>query len=185
MEGFIDYFFEKQTTFLDYFDKEHTLFFVDEPNRVLEAGQAVETEFRESMQHRLEKGYVLPGQSGLLFSYQEFAAAVCAGNALGLCTLENARAPFHVSGKYSLTVHAVNPYNNSFEFLVKDLKRWKQEGYRVILMSASRTRGSRLAGDLLAEGLTSYYTEDPGREVLPGEILITYGPVSYTHLIVE
>ncbi|WP_283682394.1 transcription-repair coupling factor [Parablautia sp. Marseille-Q6255] len=175
MEGFIDYFFEKQTTFLDYFDKEHTLFFVDEPNRVLEAGQAVETEFRESMQHRLEKGYVLPGQSGLLFSYQEFAAAVCAGNALGLCTLENARAPFHVSGKYSLTVHAVNPYNNSFEFLVKDLKRWKQEGYRVILMSASRTRGSRLAGDLLAEGLTSYYTEDPGREVLPGEILITYG----------
>lgn len=42
-------------------------------------------------------------------------------------------------------------------------------------MAASRTRGSRLAGDLLAEGLTSYYTEDPKREVLPGEILITYG----------
>ena len=42
-------------------------------------------------------------------------------------------------------------------------------------MAASRTRGKRLAGDLLAEGLTSYYTEDPEREVLPGEILITYG----------
>ena len=175
MEGFIDYFFKEKTSFLDYFDTDSTLFFVDEPNRILESGEAVETEFRESMQHRLEKGYVLPGQAGLLFSHQELAAAVCTRNSLGLCTLENARAPYHVSGKFSLTVRAVNPYNNSFELLVKDLKRWKQEGCRVILMAASRTRGNRLAGDLLAEGLTSYYTEDPKREVLPGEILITYG----------
>lgn len=175
MEGFIDYFVEEQTSFLDYFDLECTLLFLDEPNRLLEAGEAVEAEFRESMQHRLEKGYVLPGQAGILFSHQEFAASVCAGNAVGLCTLENARAPFHVTGKFSLTVRSVNPYNNSFEFLVKDLQGWKRAGYRVILMAASRTRGKRLAGDLLAEGLASYYTEDPEREVLPGEILITYG----------
>ena len=175
MEGFIDYFVEEKTTFLDYFDAGSTLLFLDEPNRILESGDAVEMEFRESMQHRLEKGYVLAGQTGLLFSNQELAAAVCARNAVGLCTLENARSPFTVSDKFSLTVHSVNPYNNSFEYLVKDLKRWKREGYRVILMSASRTRGNRLAGDLLAEGLTSYYTEDPEREVMPGEILITYG----------
>ncbi|HIR75983.1 MAG TPA: transcription-repair coupling factor [Candidatus Choladousia intestinipullorum] len=175
MEGFVDYFVPEKTSLLDYFDPEQTLIFLDEPNRLLESGNAVETEFRESMQHRLEKGYVLPGQAGILFSHQEAAAAVCVRNAVGLCTLENARAPFSVTGKFSLTVRSVNPYNNSFELLVKDLQGWKRAGYRVILMAASRTRGKRLAGDLLAEGLTSYYTEDPEREVLPGEILITYG----------
>jgi transcription-repair coupling factor (superfamily II helicase) len=175
MEGFIDYFTEEKTTFLDYFDRESTLFFLDEPNRIIEAGDAAEQEFRESMEHRLEKGYVLPGQTGLLFSVQEAASAFCTRNTIGLCTLEQARAPFAVSGKFSLTVRSVNPYNNSFEFLVKDLQRWKKEGYRVLLLSASRTRGNRLAGDLLAEGLTSYYTEDPEREVQPGEILITHG----------
>ena len=175
MEGFIDYFTEEKTTFLDYFEEESTLLFLDEPNRILESGDAVELEFRESMQHRLEKGYVLSGQAGLLFSVQEVIVSICARNTVGLCTLENARAPYTVSAKFSLTVHSVNPYNNSFELLVKDLKKWKREGYRVVLVSASRTRGNRLAGDLLAEGLTSYYTEEEEREVMPGEILITYG----------
>ena len=174
-EGLIDYFTEKKESFLDCFPTEKTLLFLDEPNRILESAQAVELEFRESMEHRLEKGYVLPGQTKLLFSSQEAAARMCAGRAVGLCTLENARSPWMVTGKYSLTVRSVNPYNNSFEYLVHDLKRWKKEGYRVILLSASRTRGNRLAGDLLEEGLTSYYTEDPLREVQPGEILITYG----------
>ncbi len=175
MESFVDYFIPQKTTFLDYFDENTTLLFLDEPNRMLEAAQAVEAEFRESMEHRLEKGYVLPGQTSLLFSCNEAAAAICRRNAVGLCTLENARAPWTVSGKFGLTVRSVNSYNNSFEYLVQDLRRWKREGYRVILLAASRTRGNRLAGDLLEEGLTSFYTEDENREVQPGEVLVTYG----------
>ncbi|MCD7818418.1 MAG: transcription-repair coupling factor, partial [Lachnospiraceae bacterium] len=175
MEGFIDYFVEEWISFLDYFDTEHTLIFLDEPNRVLESGEAAELEFSESMKNRLEKGYVLPGQTKILFSAQETVTAICRRNAVGLCTLENAKTPWTVSGKYSLTVHSVNPYNNSFDYLVKDLKSWKKEGFRVILLSASRTRGNRLARDLTEEGLAAFYTEDEEREVQPGEILITYG----------
>lgn len=175
MEGFIDYFAEQAVTFLDYFDPERTLLFLDEPNRLLESGDAVELEFRESMEHRLEKGYVVPGQTSILFSGQEIAGRISRQNAVGLCTLENARSPWAVSAKFSLTVRSVNPYNHSFELLVKDLQRWKREGYRVVLLSASRTRGNRLAGDLMQEGLVSYYTEDEEREVQPGEILITHG----------
>ena len=175
MESFIDYFIPGKTMLPDYFDENTTLIFLDEPNRMLEAAQAVEAEFRESMEHRLEKGYVLPGQTSLLFSCNETAAALGRRNAVGLCTLENARAPWTVSGKYGLTVRSVNSYNNSFEYLVQDLRRWKREGYRVILLAASRTRGNRLAGDLLEEGLTSFYTEDADREVQPGEVLVTYG----------
>ncbi len=160
MEGFLDYFTEERISFLDYFDPDRTLIFLDEPNRILEAASAVEMEFSESMKNRLEKGYVLPGQTKLLFSTQETAAAICKRNAVGLCTLENAKAPWVVSGKYSLTVRSVNPYNNSFEYLVKDLKGWKKSGYRVILLAASRTRGNRLAQDLTEEGLSAFYTEN-------------------------
>lgn len=74
----------------------------------------MEQEFRESMEHRLEKGYVLPGMTKILFSCQEIAGFLSGRNSIGLCTLENARAPFSVSGRYSLTVRSVNPYNNSF-----------------------------------------------------------------------
>ena len=61
-----------------------------------------------------------------------------------------------VNHKFSFDVRNVNSYQNSFEILIKDLTRWKKEGYRVVLLSASRTRASRLAGDLREYDLRAY-----------------------------
>ena len=186
-EGFMDYFVAEKTSFLDYFNPDTTMLFLDEPNRLLEAGEAAEEEFRASMEHRLEKGYVLPGQTGLLFTCNQTAGAICKKNAIGLCTLENARAPFTVTAKYSLTVRSVSSYNNSFELLTKDLWRWKREGYRVIMMVASRTRANRLAGDLVQEGLNAFYSEDKERVLEAGELMITYGNLqkSYEYPLIK
>ena len=71
----------------------------------------------------------------------------------------------------------VNPYNNSFELLVKDLERYKKNGYQVILLSGSRTRAKRLADDLMAEGLNAFYSEDYDHEVKSGEIMTGYGKI--------
>lgn len=54
-EHFLRYFYKDVVTFTDYFDTENTLILLDETNRLLEQAQAVETEFRESMEHRLER----------------------------------------------------------------------------------------------------------------------------------
>lgn len=175
LDGLIDYFYEDTVSFLDYFDPERTLVTVDEPARVLQEGEAIEAEFRESMTNRLEKGYVLPGQMGILYTGQEVAARMQQRVCMGLCTLESAGSQWKIEDKYSLDVRAVNPYNNSFELLVKDLRRWKREGYQVILLSGSRTRAKRLAQDLMEEGLSSFYTEDLDREAQPGEVLVAYG----------
>lgn len=50
-------------SFLDYFDPEKTLFFLDEPVRLLEKGRTVEQEFRESMANRAERGETLPEEA--------------------------------------------------------------------------------------------------------------------------
>lgn len=47
----------------------------------------------------------------------------------------------------------------------------------MLLLSGSRTRAKRLASDLSEDGLTSFYTEDPDREIKPGEIMTFYGRV--------
>ena len=57
MEGLCDYFYPEVVSFLDYFPKG-TAFFLDEPQRARESADAVEEEFRDSMTHRLEKGYI-------------------------------------------------------------------------------------------------------------------------------
>ena len=81
-------------------------------------------------------------------------------------------------GNRYIQTKGVNPYNNSFEMLTRDLKRLKRNQYRVILLSGSRTRAKRLAEDLRDYDLSSFYSEDMDREVQPGEIMVAYGHVT-------
>ena len=51
--------------------------------------------------------------------------------------LESKCGPFKVRASFSFQAKGVNPYNNSFELLTRDLKRLKRAGYRVVLLSGS------------------------------------------------
>ncbi|MDR0924976.1 MAG: transcription-repair coupling factor, partial [Hungatella sp.] len=177
LDGYIHYFCQESVSFLEYFRGENSVLFLDEPERLKEKGETIEMEFRESMIHRLENGYLLPGQTGLLFSAKEMLSRVQTKTTVYLTGLEQKLSGFTVKNRYSFQVKNVNTYQNGFELLIKDLTRWKKEGYRVILLSASRTRASRLAGDLREYDLRAYCPDDggKGREVKPGEILVTFG----------
>ena len=148
---------------------------LDEPQRMKEKAETVETEFRESMSHRLEQGYILPGQADLLFSSKTVLAECHTPHSIFMTGLDQRLPGMTVKEKYSLTGKNLNSYQNSFEILIKDLTKWKKDGYRVVLLSASRTRASRLAGDLREYDLRAFCPEDAGRPVAPGEILVTYG----------
>ena len=148
---------------------------LDEPQRMKEKAETVETEFRESMSHRLEQGYILPGQADLLFASKTVLAECHTPHSIFMTGLDQRLPGMTVKAKYSLAGKNLNSYQNSFEILIKDLTKWKKDGYRVVLLSASRTRASRLAGDLREYDLRAFCPEDAGRPVAPGEILVTYG----------
>ena len=75
---------------------------------------------------RLEKGYLLPGQMKLLSGTATALSRLTENHTLGLSTLDPARGHFRVVNQYSMSVRSVNPYNNSFELLVKDLADGKR-----------------------------------------------------------
>lgn len=153
------------------------IFFVDEPMRAKEQADVVALEFRESMELRAEKGYILPGQMDLLYSGEEIAAKLSKGNVVTLSAMETKGGYFKPVLRADVAARSVAPYNSSFESLVKDLKQYKKKGFRVLLLSGSRTRAKRLAEDLRDEELVAVYTENPEREVQPGEVLTYYGHV--------
>lgn len=175
LDSYIHYFYDRDVSFLEYFDPKETIFFLDEPNHLEEEGYAVEEEFRESMMNRLAKGYILPGQTEVLYSYNEIIGRLNNRNCLALSTLETAKGDWKITNMHHMNVKSVNPYNNSFELLVQDLRRFKKDGYQVVLLSGSRTRAKRLSEDLREYDLNSFYTEDLNRKVKPGEILVTHG----------
>ncbi len=186
LEGYIRYFYEETVTLPELLthvsersgSAGKPVFFLDEPARIREQADAVELEFRESMAQRAEKGYILPGQMDILYSGEEVAAKLRGGCCVLLSTMDGKTGYFKPERRVDIAARSIAPYNNSFEALVKDLKRFQKSKSRVLLLSGSRTRAKRLAEDLRDQELSAVYTEDPFREVQPGEVLTYYGHVA-------
>ena len=167
-----------RVSFLDYFDEDKTILFLDEPVRLIEKGEGVEAEFVQAQANRFESGLNVSDEEMKLFKAKEVADKMSCFSCIAFSALEMKCKELRAKEVFHLQSKSVNPYNNSFEMLTRDLKRLKRTGYRVVLLSGSRTRAKRLAEDLRDYNLSSFYSEDMDREVRDGEIMVTYGHVA-------
>ena len=169
---------EQGVSFLDYFPADETLLFLDEPVRLMEKGQGVEEEFIEAQKKRVESGYELKDGEVRLYGTEEILNRINTYSSIGFYALDMRCKGLLIRESYHIQAKSVNPYNSSFELLIQDLKRLKRNGYRVVLLSGSRTRAKRLAEDLRDYNLSSYYSDDLDRLAEPGEIMTAYGHVA-------
>lgn len=167
---------ETLVSFLDYFPPDAP-FFLDEPDRLMETANAVSQEFRESMTNRLEKGYVTAEELPALFTPEQVTAILTRPRTVLMTGLEQKGGSIRPAWRFFLAAQTVNSYQNSFEMLIADLKKWKRDKARVVLLAGSRTRAERLAHDLQEYELASFYTGEEDQEVQPGQVLVTYGNI--------
>lgn len=177
LDSYIYYFYKYADSFLSYFDRDDTVIILDEPVRINEHARAVELEFAESMKHRMEKGYLLPKQMEILKSVEEVAAHLLNMKCISMAALEMKGPVISPKNSFDITARSISSYNNSFETLTKDLLRYRKRGYRVVILSSSRSRAGRLARDLQDAKVPAFFSEDPMRELKPGEIMTCYGSV--------
>ena len=179
LESYLPYFDSMTGSFFDFFDKENTLFVVDEASYCMEAMEAVETEFRQSMEGRLEKGYILPGQMEVLYSADTIMALIQRKSTLFLSMLDILPKYIDIKERFNVQCQSLGSYNQHFELLAEDIRHWKQNGYRVLLLSGSRTRAKRLSQDLNDQyELNSFYREQLDIALEPGQIMVSYGNLS-------
>lgn len=178
LDSFVTYFYSEPVSLMDYFDKDNTIFMLDEPVRIEEHALAVDQEFRESMVSRLEKGYLLPGQADIIWDIKSILTRIDKSNAIYFTTLEQKLKNFEVNETLHMSMRDINPYNSSFETLIKDLTSYKTRNFSVVILSASKTRAARLADDLLNEyKLNAFYSDEQDAVCKPGQILVTYGNI--------
>jgi len=175
IDSYIDYFYKETSSLFDYFGGD-AIFFIDETPRVCQHMEAVELEFKESMINRLEKGYILPGQANILSSSKSIYSLLSDKKAVHFTTLEQSIKNFKIHSIFSVSMRTINSFNKSMEILVKDLKKFKSKGYKVLIISASRTRGRRLCDSLNNDyDLSCFYSEDRNHKLISGEIMVSYG----------
>lgn len=169
----------RTVSFLEYFPREQTGLFLDEPQRLQEMSEETEQEYFRSRENR---GQESEGKTGVseqvrlvVYQTKDMIGKMNTYRGIAATTLESRCGLFKIRKTYSIQAKGVNPYNSSFELLTRDLKQLKRSGYRVILLSGSRTRAKRLAEDLRDYDLSSFYSDDMERTVKPGEIMVSCG----------
>ncbi|MCR5249835.1 MAG: transcription-repair coupling factor [Lachnospiraceae bacterium] len=178
LESYLRYFYSPSETgsFLSLY-REAPLIFLDEPQRLAEHGEGIAAEFTESMSNRLEKGYVLPGQTGLLRDWEEMLAELRHYGSASLCSMDACKGMLGGEKEYHVQSRSLSSYNGVFRTLMDHLKKLKSEGGRVLILSASRTRAKRLAQDITDEGVIAAYAENPDRVLQKGEVITWYGRI--------
>ncbi len=177
LDGYIHYFYPETVNFLDLLKGRRYCVFLDEPARLSEYASGVEIEYNESMKNRLAGGYCLPGQADILTPVNAVLHRLNNESTVQLMALPREDILFPGERKESLNVRTLSSYNSSFSALTADLKKLKNEGYRVVILSGSRARAKRLAEDLGYEDIIAAYTENADDELVPKEIVTFYGRV--------
>ena len=168
-----------EVSLLDYFG-EGSLIALDEPTRIRDRAKAVELEFSESMERRLEKGIAADEDMvNDIFSSDQIMGMLRERRSVLLSSLDESLGEFGAVSQARFRTASVGSYKESFEMFIGALRNYQEQGYRVSLLTPSRTRMSRLAENLREYGIHAYCPDIRGaQELRPGDTEVVYGDLS-------
>ncbi len=175
IDSFIEFFYDKTVSFLDYFN-EDSMIFIDDESRVFAQAESCYQEFSASMESRLAGGYILPTQAKVLYDveslYSKFAAKDAVISFSLLQSEVQNRKGRHV---YPFLMKGMPSYDGQLNRLIQDMKKWRDQGYRQLIISPSATRGRRLTENFEREGIIAFFSKDKQRILAPREVMVTTG----------
>ncbi len=175
LEVYLPYFDTNTCSIFDYFDFNETLFFVDDISLCIEQTKVIEEEFIESMNSRYQSGYVLKKQFDILIKTEKLIKNLLLKPLINLSMINSGAKVLKPRLEENVNVMSLPSYSNHFDYLISDLKSWKSKGYKCIILSASHTRGKRLAKELQDFDVDAFYRSEPEGELKFKQIMVTYG----------
>ena len=176
LEQFNAYFYPQGAALTSYMPND-TLICFDEANRSEEAWLHLVHEREQSLTNLLIKGAALPLQGRFFFTTEELCSRFA----------QFARACFSLLPKNSLFLDeaallsieckTIPPFFGKAELLTDELKNWKRQKYRIIILLTSATKAIKLKQLLADYDLTCEWQGD-NLNSAPGEIVCCYGNLS-------
>lgn len=175
VDSYLKYFYEKTETFMDYLAGKNVVYLLDEPARLEEKSNEVLEEFRQSMMHRLEKGYVLPKQTDIIRSYENILAHIADKPHAVFNMLEQNVRHMDIEDTFTVNTKSILAYNGQMDLLIKDLTSYKKKGYRVVILAGSKSKAEKFVKELEEYGIIAFTTEDEHRVLQEKEIMVCAG----------
>ncbi len=176
--AFINYLPVETVSLPDYFS-DNTLVFYDEPKRMKSHAESVYSEFAESMKERLQSGYILPEQTKLLFDLNDIYGFTSKFREVLFCAVPQSIPDFKIKGITSFSVKASLSFNNKYDLFYDEIKRLKDEGYRVIIFCGGESRCERVYSELLDKGISAALMSDNNDfNPVAGNVYVCRGKIS-------
>jgi len=173
IEGNVYYYFDKVVSILDYFDQPKII--LVEPHQIKARISGMKREYNDSMQTRLEKGYLLPKQVELSRRFQYILDEIGSYQTVMMSALFNHKTVLEYGENLQFNVKSINVYHQNFELMVKDIEYYIKHKYQMLLLTASTTRAKRLHELLQEHGVDSYLVKDRNMDLIPGKLGVAYG----------
>lgn len=174
VDSYVDYFYSDTVSLIDCVP-EDSYVFIDDTKMVTETAESSEQSFTGSMQHRLEGGYILPGQMKVMYTYDDILGKLAGRKVIGFdafeCVDDRIKYP-HVA---ELDCRDVKNYRNSFDALVADIRAWKKDKYRILFLSPSSVGAKRMVDNLISNDVMCHYQDDDGKPLAARDMAVMAG----------
>jgi transcription-repair coupling factor (superfamily II helicase) len=177
IENYLNYFYEETNLVTDYMSDD-SLVFIDEPSRVEERSKFINEEFRESFKVLLEKGEVLPSQANIMVTYDHVVESIEKKRLFIFNNLPKKDDKLVPVKKINILCKMAPVLNGKRELLSKEIKNFKYDGYKIILLASTVDRVQAIKESLEENHLESTYFKDLNISIKPGQIIILQGSLS-------
>ena len=159
VDRFTQYFYEDGHSLLDYLPKDTYIFF-DESARLGQKSETAHEEFSQSMQNRLMKGYLLPSQAEMIFSYAQIVSRCAKFPQVIMNSLNSTTREFKPIQSASFSVKGAMSLQNRIDLMVDDINYLKASGYKIVMLTGNKIRGERICVELAERGISARFFDN-------------------------
>jgi transcription-repair coupling factor (superfamily II helicase) len=175
LDRYAQFFYGGEITLLDYFPPD-TIIYFNEPSRIKSHSETVFTEFSQSIENRIQKGYMLPQQMNMVFSYAQILHLAGKFPCVLFSSVAQNVPDFTLKEIISFTVKSVGSFNGNLAFLYSDIKFMLMNSHAVLFLSGQKSKAERFVCELLDEGINAVFVPDlNGYKINPGTVAVSTG----------
>ncbi len=159
VDKYMPFIYDSLYTVLDYAD-ENTLVFIDEAKMVSEVMKTSVRQQNEIISDMLSKGIFPKTKLAYILDYPSLILNAEKRKMISISSLSHSCPSFSPKSLIGITAKTLQSYNGKAEFLIDDIKFWKKNSYRIIMVLSTDAKIKNMQASLLENDIESTIADD-------------------------
>lgn len=163
-------------SFLDYLDD--FIFLIEEPSRIVEREEELETSNGEKFAILIENGEVTKAHEKTFYNYKDIIDDLNEKTLITFNALLKPPKMFKPQDIVNIKVKSVTNYMSKIKLFKEDLDYYGNNNFKVILLGATEKRAKRLFDHLVDLGYSPHLAKNTKNEKITSNIVVTTGALN-------